>query len=521
MRTLGWIFSSVVTKPAALKPSFSSRIPLPRRHFSVVTVSSDGSDDKSQYKNRIQVGSSHTFYADEPPSIGGQDLGPSPYDLLLSALGSCSSITLTMYAQRKGIQLEGVDVSLQHSKVYQKDCEECMKEVSPSQKIDRIDRQITLRGPSLTPEHRQKLLKIADMCPVHRTLTSKHVAILTTLADTEPETKASAPTQLVAKFTGEATVLSPGFTVRRILPYHKKRTVGSFCFVDHFGPVDLQKHDAMNVGPHPHIGLATLTFLYDGAILHRDSTGAEHAIVPGGVNYMIAGKGVVHSERGRPESLVPHLDELPTSSHGLQLWLALPKDGEDVEPSFHASQAVVLRDEESVKANLVVGSIGDQTVPGIPLDSRMGRVMFVDVTLLQEGASFGIDPDFKDASSDELLELGIYVSSGAVEIQGVTQSDGGSILEEGTMAVYNVPARGWDAQIKATAPNTRVAILGGTALPEARHMMWNFVSHSKEKLKEAATAWNALDRTVFPLVVGEDNQDSIPLPSKTNKPTNG
>jgi redox-sensitive bicupin YhaK (pirin superfamily) len=146
----------------------------------------------------------------------------------------------------------------------------------------------------------------------------------------------------LSSFSGKKTTLSPGFEVRRILPHSKQRSVGSFVFLDHFGPVETSVH-AMDVGPHPHIGLATLTYLYEGAILHRDSTGAQHRIVPGGVNYMISGKGVVHSERGKPDDIKGHLQtddnklqQIPKRSHGLQLWLALPKDDEDVDPSFHS-----------------------------------------------------------------------------------------------------------------------------------------------------------------------------------------
>ena len=156
---------------------------------------------------------------------------------------------------------------------------------------------------------------------------------------------------------GKVTTLSPGFDVRRILPQAKKRTVGSFCFLDHFGPVSLTENDAMDVGPHPHIGLATLSYLYDGAIIHRDSTGAEQIIIPYGVNYMSSGKGVTHSERGKIKDIQSYYEDavdtsssssttttdrrtIPTSSHGLQLWLALPATNEDVDPSFHHGEAI-------------------------------------------------------------------------------------------------------------------------------------------------------------------------------------
>jgi redox-sensitive bicupin YhaK (pirin superfamily) len=160
----------------------------------------------------------------------------------------------------------------------------------------------------------------------------------------------------VAKFTSKEQELNPGLMIRRILPQVKCRSVGSFVFLDRFGPTTTAH---MNVGPHPHIGLCTLTYLYSGSILHRDSTGAERPVRPEEVNWMCSGRGVTHSER----SINVDDDDKP-EMHGLQFWVALPKDQEEVEPSFHFSDSVVSvptddsskHDDEVVKVNLVVGS---------------------------------------------------------------------------------------------------------------------------------------------------------------------
>ena len=162
----------------------ASLLPNSRLISSVVCVTSD-KESGSPFANHVFVGQQHSFLVDEPPSLGGNDLGPNPYDLILSGLGACTSMTLTMYAHRKGIPLEGIEVKLEHSKIHAKDCEECMAAASakpPSQMLDYIVREITLVG-DLTEAQCTRMLQIANMCPVHRTLESEHMQIETRLVN--------------------------------------------------------------------------------------------------------------------------------------------------------------------------------------------------------------------------------------------------------------------------------------------------------------------------------------------------
>lgn len=455
----------------------------------------------NEFKNEIVIGGGHRVMPDKPPPRDGGDLNPSPYDLVLSSLGACITITLNAYARRHGMALDGVNVELERAQVYPEDCMDCDVR---QEKIDTITQRIALQGDLKEPE-RQRLRQIADMSPVNKTLESSRIVAETSVVNTSSVARPAhvAPMEVVGTFAGRASELSEGFKVRRLLPYHRCRSSGYFVFLDHFGPANVAIGAPMDVGPHPHIGLSTLTYLYSGAIVHRDSTGAERTILPGEVNWMIAGRGVTHSERGR-EALVQHPEQ--TISHGLQLWVALPKEQEDVEPSFHSSQTTVGLDApHGCDARLIVGKAFGKCQHAIPILEGTGDLFFVDCHFIKTGTSFKCD---QLSPSD--VEVGVYCSQGIVECSGF--ADHSVILESGGMTVFRgfVPSQ---ASLTPRHPDTRLAIVGGTKLPEKRHMFWNYVSHDKAKIAQAVQAWDAKDRSMFPAVVNESNDDSIPNPT--------
>mmetsp|Transcript_14541 Transcript_14541/g.22930 ORF Transcript_14541/g.22930 Transcript_14541/m.22930 type:complete len:426 (+) Transcript_14541:125-1402(+) len=424
--------------------------------------------------------------ADEPTDVGGQDKGPSPYDLLLASLGSCTSMTLKMYADRKNIPLEGVCVELNHEKVYLKDCQQCENKAN---KIDKIERKITLHGENLSDKDRAKLLKIADMCPVHKTLVNG--SVVTTQLNENRGTKNQLPLQLIVPT--RKTTLVPGSDVERILPYRKKRLVGPFVFAD-----VIASSGKINVGPHPHVGMCTLTYLFSGSITHRDSTGGHAVITPGDVNFMVAGKGAVHSERS--------LDGNEMS--GIQLWVALPKSEEHCAPSFTHVGSDRLPDVGSqlgsrgdVKATLVAGQLNEHVIDGVSdlwpsfmYELKMGPGAEVSIPIPpgHEAAVYCVKGDAEsgpERSSLDQSECAVY---------------GGGVAEDTKHVV-----------VISTASNpAQLIVFGGLPLPEPRHIYWNFVGTTKELLEEAASDWKKLDRQRFPPVVGEDNLDSIPLPAK-------
>lgn len=272
-----------------------------------------------------------------------------------------------------------------------------------------------------------------------------------------------------------------GFNVRRLLPASQKRMVGPFIFYDHMGPATFPPGSGIDVRPHPHIGLATVTYLFSGEILHRDSLGSEQIIWPGEVNWMTAGRGIVHSERSVPAHLASG-----QSLHGIQLWVALPRAHEDTEPAFfHYSVAdLPVIQQADVTLTLIVGTAFAQRSPA-PTYSDM---FYLD-TQLSAGQTVTLPDDHE--------ERALYVADGQVQCDGAT-------YDAGTMLIYNS-----DRTATATACcDSRVMLLGGAPLQEERHIWWNFVSSSTERIEQAKKDWR--ERRFAP--VPGDNKDFIPLP---------
>lgn len=274
-----------------------------------------------------------------------------------------------------------------------------------------------------------------------------------------------------------------GFEVRRALPSIGKKMVGPFIFFDQMGPSEFLLGEGMDVRPHPHIGLATVTYLFDGQIMHRDSLGTEMAIEPGAVNWMTAGKGIVHSERTAPEEKAkgPRL-------FGIQTWVALPKTDEETAPAFsHTGKSdlpVVAGDNASVR--LILGSMYGESAP-----VKTFTPMFYGDAMLAEGTSLPLDPDYD--------ERGIYTVSGEIEIAG-------DRFGPGKLLVFKPGDR---ITVRAVT-NARFMMLGGDTMDGPRFIWWNFVSSSKERIEQAKADWK---QKRFDTVPG-DEEEFIPLPDK-------
>ena len=270
-----------------------------------------------------------------------------------------------------------------------------------------------------------------------------------------------------------------GLVVRRLLPTAQRRSVGPWVFFDHMGPTDFGAGEGINVRPHPHINLATVTYLFEGEILHRDSLGSLQAIRPGDINLMVAGSGIVHSERERPEhTATPH------RLHGLQLWLALPAADEETSPAFYHTPA----------AHLPALDIG-----GVPVRVMMGQAWGVSSPVRTFADTLYVEAQLQPGQQLQLphaTERAIYVANGALRINRT------EIPEHALAVLTTLPS----IEIEATQP-TRIALIGGETLGQ-RFIDWNFVSSRKARIEQAKLDWR---EGRFPKVPG-DEDEFIPLP---------
>lgn len=277
------------------------------------------------------------------------------------------------------------------------------------------------------------------------------------------------------------------FMVGRLLPFIDKRHVGPFVFIDHMGPVAISEEQNVDVPPHPHIGLSTLTFLFEGAIMHRDSTGAVAEIKPGAVNWMTAGKGVVHSER-RPERLKNKAYTL----HGLQIWIALPKELEQIEPSFvHVEESELPTwEQDNLQIKLIAGSAFGKESP-VPVYSKL---YFIEIK----------------SETTQHVKIGehLYGESGLYILNGSINAEGTSFGTKQLLVAHD--SKLCEFEIEA---GTTLYIFGGEELPEPRHINWNFVSSDKETINQAREDWKAQS---FPKIPGDDIE-FVPLPEYPKK----
>jgi redox-sensitive bicupin YhaK (pirin superfamily) len=279
---------------------------------------------------------------------------------------------------------------------------------------------------------------------------------------------------------GHEKDLGGGFKVRRLLPAAQRRSVGPFIFFDHFGPAAEEPGANHDVRPHPHIGLATVTYLFEGAMMHRDSLGNEQLIEPGAINWMSSGRGIVHSER-RPAAL----KDASYTNHGLQLWTALPLTQEESEPSFAHTPASAIPQLAIGGAQLRV-MVCEAFGAASPVVA-LSRTLYLDVEL-PAGAAFTLPP--------LVPEMAVYPVQGEVAIAGMA-------VTVNTMMVLQ-PG---EATAVTSQSGARFVVIGGEPLDAPRHMWWNFVSSRKERIIQASADWDAQRMGQVP---GET--EFIPLP---------
>ncbi|GHE19675.1 pirin family protein [Halomonas urumqiensis] len=277
------------------------------------------------------------------------------------------------------------------------------------------------------------------------------------------------------------------FEVRRALPAPRRQMVGPFIFFDQAGPAEFLTGQGVDVRPHPHIGLGTVTYLFRGDFHHRDSTGADQIITPGALNWMVAGRGVTHSERTSAAARSG-----PNSLFGIQTWLALPDDHEDTAPSFehHGKEALPMIEDHGVSVRLILGSAYGMTAPA----TMLSETFYADVTL-EPGRHLPMPDDHEDR--------GIYIVAGAISVAGQD-------FDAGRMMVFRPGDR---ITVAAGDRGARLMILGGATFPGPRYIWWNFVASSQERIETAKAEWRAANwgKGRFDLPA-DDRDEHIPAP---------
>ncbi|MBC7948677.1 MAG: pirin family protein [Chitinophagaceae bacterium] len=282
--------------------------------------------------------------------------------------------------------------------------------------------------------------------------------------------------------------IAPGMEVNRILPFRMRRMVGPFIFMDHAGPVKAPTSSTTNLDvlPHPHIGLSTVSYLFGGEVTHRDSLGVEQVIKPGEVNWMTAGKGISHSERFEdPAMLAGGKLEM------IQTWVALPEKDEEADPSFsnYKIEALPVFTDTGVWMRLIAGN-----AYGMTSKVKTSSSMFYLHVVLNKGARFGLPMDHS--------ERGVYIAKGSVEVNGI-------IYNEGKLLVFTKKTD----PIIIAREDTTIMLLGGEPLGD-RYIWWNFVSSRKERIEQAKEDWKQ-GRIILP---PNDNKEYIPLPEDKSGP---
>jgi redox-sensitive bicupin YhaK (pirin superfamily) len=276
------------------------------------------------------------------------------------------------------------------------------------------------------------------------------------------------------------------FLVGRLLPFRSRRMVGPFIFIDHMGPANMNDHENIDIGPHPHIGLSTLTYLFEGNILHRDTLGTVVEIKPGEVNWMTAGKGIVHSER-TPEYLRTSDKRL----HGLQIWIALPKALEQMEPEFfHIDKNDLPHwNDGGISFKIIAGEVLGRKSP-VPVYSKLFLIEIKSTT--RKELSIG---------KDLFGEAGLYILEGSIESEGhVYEPKHILVAKDSSLCKITMNA------------DTTIYIFGGEPFEEQRFIEWNFVSSSKELIEQAKQKWK--DQTFDKKIEGETGFVPLPLPRR-------